>query len=128
MLKVALVVLVSTAALALGRQWSEEEGDGGGLMVEGSVPLPCSCNSHPKLIDLGHESWPRYVTAVECRYESCWTSPYRCRERTYPVKVLRRRDDVDQMFAPPDRNLPEELRPSWKFVSVPVVVACHCSS
>ncbi|XP_046673087.1 prothoracicotropic hormone [Homalodisca vitripennis] len=90
--------------------------------------LPCSCENTPGLLDLGRQYYPRYLPTMECGGPgACWPGPYHCRPRHYEVKVLKRRDPVEEISRRDDLSLPETLRGEWKFVLVKVTVSCECS-
>lgn len=89
--------------------------------------IPCSCEAVEKLLDLGKEYFPRYLPSVGCNSRTCWRGPYRCKQRKYGVKVLKKQDQADKINETRDLSLPESLRPIWKFVLMPVTVACVCS-
>ncbi|XP_014239433.1 prothoracicotropic hormone [Cimex lectularius] len=87
---------------------------------------PCLCPpSNEKLVDLGRGHYPRYLVTLVCEPNRCHKSAYVCSSLPYKTRVLKRREEDDD--SRPDASLPQSLREEWKFVHVPVVVACVCS-
>lgn len=51
------------------------------------------CESRIKWIDLGPDYFPRYLRTVECVAKYCWYGHYKCKPRSFTVKILKRRRD-----------------------------------
>lgn len=51
------------------------------------------CESKIKWIDLGPDYFPRYLRTVECTSKYCWYGHYKCKPRSFTVKILKRRRD-----------------------------------
>lgn len=51
------------------------------------------CESRIKWIDLGPDYFPRYLRSVECTSKYCWYGHYKCKPRSFTVKILKRRRD-----------------------------------
>lgn len=51
------------------------------------------CDSAIKWIDLGPDYFPRYLRTVECITKYCWYGHYKCKPKSFAVKILKRRRD-----------------------------------
>lgn len=51
------------------------------------------CESKIKWMDLGPDYFPRYLRTVECTSKYCWYGHYKCKPRSFTVKILKRRRD-----------------------------------
>nr|CAI5838384.1 unnamed protein product [Callosobruchus analis] len=75
------------------------------------------CKQRIKWLDLGPDYFPRYLKSVECLSETCWFNIYKCRPRSFAVKLLKRRRDRCSAAPVDDRRgtsgLPRELRELW---------------
>lgn len=89
------------------------------------------CKSKVKWIDLGVNYFPRYLRSVECLNKYCWYGHYKCKPRSFTVKLLRRREDKC-VFAKPGTKigvigLPHDLRELWVWEERAVNFCCECS-
>ncbi|XP_018573878.1 protein trunk [Anoplophora glabripennis] len=89
------------------------------------------CKSRIKWTDLGPDYFPRYLRSVECLTESCWFNMYKCRPRSFTVKILKRKRDRCVPSAQGPRTgasgLPRELRELWVWEEKAVNFCCDCS-
>ncbi|XP_044258306.1 prothoracicotropic hormone-like [Tribolium madens] len=91
-----------------------------------SRPMPCSCGIEFRLLDLGHQYYPRYLHTGVCKSELCG-GPYRCNERHYKVRVLKQKDPQNPEVIKPSMTLPDTLKGTWLSEIITVTVACECS-
>ncbi|XP_059485437.1 uncharacterized protein LOC132202501 [Neocloeon triangulifer] len=112
-----------------GKQWPKRS----------SYDSPCVCVESQGLVDLGDGHWPQVVPVRQCGVggqsmvtvvrTSC-VSPepvdgYSCTQRTYGIKVLRRREGPTSR-APQGRDtIPPELRDDWEFIERRVNSSCE---
>lgn len=90
------------------------------------------CKSRIKWTDLGLDYFPRYLRSVECLTENCWFNMYKCRPRSFTVKILKRkRDRCVPLEQPATRigvsGLPRELKEMWVWEERAVNFCCDCS-
>lgn len=106
-----------------------------------AAPVPtyetCVCAESVGFHDLGEGHWPQVVPSRECGFgispisKLCrvLTEPedgFVCKQRTYAVRVLRRRDGPVQQSAGHSRDmLPLELRDEWELVERHVNSSCE---
>ncbi|XP_015840872.1 prothoracicotropic hormone [Tribolium castaneum] len=90
-----------------------------------SRPMPCSCGIEFRVLDLGHQYYPRYLHSGVCKSELCG-GPYRCIERHYKVRVLKQKDPRNPEIRP-SMALPDTLKGTWLSETITVTVACECS-
>ncbi|VEN42209.1 unnamed protein product [Callosobruchus maculatus] len=88
------------------------------------------CKQRIKWLDLGPDYFPRYLKSVECLSETCWFNIYKCRPRSFAVKLLKRRRDRCTAAPDDDRigssGLPRELRELWVWEERAVTFCCDC--
>lgn len=58
---------------------------------EGGKLRPWECKPRIKWVNLGQDSFPRFLRTVECTKSSCFYQRYTCQPRSFTVKMLRRR-------------------------------------
>ncbi|KAK4881648.1 hypothetical protein RN001_004967 [Aquatica leii] len=51
------------------------------------------CETKMHWIDLGMDHFPRYIKSVECSGGNCWFGKYRCKPKSFAIKLLRRKKD-----------------------------------
>lgn len=89
------------------------------------------CESKISWIDLGPEYFPRYLRSVECVTKLCWYGHFKCKPRSFTVKLLRRRRDMCTMAKPGTKigvaGLPESLKVLWVWEERAVNFCCDCS-
>ncbi|CAH1155123.1 unnamed protein product [Phaedon cochleariae] len=91
-----------------------------------------NCRSRIKWTDLGPDYFPRYLRTVECLADRCWFDMYRCRPRSFAVKILKRRRDRCVAAAPGAgkvgvAGLPRDLRELWVWEERAVSFCCDCT-
>lgn len=82
--------------------------------------------------DLGVDYFPRYLRSVECtERERCWYGHFRCKPRSFTVKILKRRRDKCLAAAPNTRiginGLHPDLKRLWVWEEHAVNFCCDCS-
>ncbi|KAI4458849.1 prothoracicotropic hormone isoform f [Holotrichia oblita] len=82
--------------------------------------------------DLGLDYFPRYLRSVECtERERCWYGHFRCKPRSFTVKILKRRRDKCIEAAPNTRigtkGLHSDLKRLWVWEEHAVNFCCDCS-
>nr|CAH7735476.1 unnamed protein product [Callosobruchus chinensis] len=88
------------------------------------------CKQRIKWLDLGPDYFPRYLKSIECLSETCWFNIYKCRPRSFAVKLLKRRKGrctaapVDDSSG--SSGLPRELRELWVWEERAVTFCCDC--
>ncbi|KAG5890407.1 hypothetical protein JTB14_026288 [Gonioctena quinquepunctata] len=89
------------------------------------------CKSRIKWIDLGPDYFPRYLRSVECLADKCWFDIYKCKPRSFTVKILRRRRNRCVTAAPGTKigmaGLPNSLKELWVWEERAVSFCCDCS-
>ncbi|KAJ3664598.1 hypothetical protein Zmor_000153 [Zophobas morio] len=90
-----------------------------------SRPMSCSCGIDFRILDLGHQYYPRFLHTGVCKTDICG-GMYRCLEKYYKVRVLKQRDprspEIKTSVA-----FPDNLKGTWQPEMVNVTVACECS-
>ena len=97
------------------------------------------CSSELVWRDLGDDHFPRYLRTVVCTQARCYFQAYRCRERSFTVKVLKRVSDecvpvyganatrmVDGRRQPGAGVLPLRYEQDWVFEERAVPFCCDC--
>ncbi|CAH1155153.1 unnamed protein product [Phaedon cochleariae] len=84
----------------------------------------CSCHINYQAVDLGRGYLPRYIQIGACKNDSC-EKHYQCVEKTYKVKVLKRKgvkttEDASLM------SVQNNFQDFWTIEIIPVVVSCEC--
>lgn len=97
-------------------------------------PIPAKqwhCEARITWTDLGPNYFPRYLRNVECLQKSCWFGHYKCKPRSFTVKLLRRRNHMCTNVLPGTKvgivELPQELRLLWVWEERAVTFCCDCS-
>jgi len=97
----------------------------------------CVCTESQGVHDLGDGHWPQVVPSRQCGIGSNPLSKqklcnaetpedgYFCKQHTYTIKVLRRRDNPLQDSGQGRDTLPPELRDEWEFVERRVNSSCE---
>lgn len=90
------------------------------------------CESKISWMDLGPDYFPRYLRSVECLSKYCWYGHYKCKPRSFTVKILRRRKDMCTVAKSGTKvgmtGLPQDLRVLWVWEERAVNFCCDCSS
>ncbi|KAJ8963504.1 hypothetical protein NQ314_005583 [Rhamnusium bicolor] len=90
------------------------------------------CNSRIKWTDLGPDYFPRYLRSVECLAENCWFNIYKCRPKSFTVKVLKRKRDKCIIAGSGTKtgisSLPKELKELWVWEERAVNFCCDCTN
>lgn len=93
-----------------------------------SAQRPWTCRSHIRWLDLGDEYYPRFLRSVECAKQSCWYGHFKCRPRSFMVRILRRRTGkCVEMANSEDSYLPTDMRALWTWEERPVNFCCDCA-
>lgn len=101
--------------------------------------LPWMCKWHIRWVDMGQDTFPRYMRSVTCSEKSCWFDRFTCHPRAFFVPVLKRKNSrcfamqhlVDEIF-PLSRkryqgkHLPPELQEEWVFEQRAANFCCEC--
>lgn len=94
-------------------------------------PRQWECESRISWLDLGPDYFPRYIRSVECLSKYCWYGHYKCKPRSFTVKLLRRRNGVCTVAKPNTRigtvGLPDDLSVLWVWEERAVNFCCDCS-
>ena len=85
------------------------------------VDLPWTCRCNYRLVDLGENVIPRYVTDAECVSGSCWYGHYYCLPIETQQTVL-----VGHSLNCVDRRLPVDLRNKYVLQTISVKAGCRC--
>ncbi|KAL3277448.1 hypothetical protein HHI36_012796 [Cryptolaemus montrouzieri] len=89
------------------------------------------CESEIIWKDLGPDYFPRYLRTVECTSQKCWFNTYKCKPRSFTVKILRRKKNRCVFSEPGKRiglsGLPKDLRQLWVWEEHAVNFCCDCS-
>ncbi|XP_017776032.1 PREDICTED: protein trunk-like [Nicrophorus vespilloides] len=83
----------------------------------------CSCGRENRFVDLGPNTYPRYIADMVCNAGGCGI--YSCRPKTYKLWVMKRRTSGASAFSDLD-PIPMELRANWSGLGVLVTVDCEC--
>lgn len=90
------------------------------------------CESQIKWTDLGPDYFPRYLRSVECLEKNCWFNIYKCRPRSFTVKILRRKRNRCVTPTPGTQigvsGLPNDLKQLWVWEERAVTFCCDCST
>ncbi|CAH0559248.1 unnamed protein product [Brassicogethes aeneus] len=89
------------------------------------------CKSTLVWTDLGPDYFPRYLRSVNCLSEHCWFKIYKCKPRSFAVKILRRKRNKCVPLKPGTKigseGLPMELKELWVWEERPVNFCCDCT-
>lgn len=109
----------------------QEVPDGSRRRRSAQKPRQWECESRISWIDLGPDYFPRYIRSVECVSKYCWYGHYKCKPRSFTVKILRRRREVCTVAKPNTRigtvGLPDDLSVLWVWEERAVNFCCDCS-
>ncbi|RZC31756.1 Noggin domain containing protein [Asbolus verrucosus] len=90
------------------------------------------CKTKIEWTDLGPDYFPRFLRSARCLSEKCWFGFYKCKPRSFTVKLLRRKrhfcasiDEGESKvgFA----GLQNELRELWVWEERAVNFCCDCT-
>lgn len=89
------------------------------------------CESRITWIDLGPDYFPRYLRSVECTSKTCWYGHYKCKPRSFTVKILRRKTGRCTVAKAGNKigvvGLPSDLRELWVWEERAVNFCCDCA-
>lgn len=99
-----------------------------------AMPRPATqweCISKVIWKDLGPDYFPRYLRTVECITKVCWYGHYRCRPRSFTVKLLKRRRNRCITAEPNTKigtnGLHKDLKQLWVWEERAVNFCCDCA-
>lgn len=67
------------------------DSNGGHAKPEIFKTRPWECSSIINWIDLGLNYFPRYIRSIECIAKKCWYGHFKCKPKSFTIKVLRRK-------------------------------------
>lgn len=90
------------------------------------------CQSKIEWTDLGPDYFPRYLRSVVCLYGNCWFGLYKCKPRSFSVKLLRRKRGFCDDRSESDHKvgltgLPKGLKELWVWEERKVNFCCDCT-
>lgn len=86
------------------------------------------CKSEIKWTDLGMDYFPRYLRSVECLTNNCWFNMYKCKPRSFTMKLLKKRSSYKpNSLTVGVPGLSTELRKMWLWEERTVNFCCDCS-
>ncbi|CAI9740244.1 Hypothetical predicted protein [Octopus vulgaris] len=91
----------------------------------GERRLPWQCTSRHTWRDLGNNYFPQYVRSVRCLSKRCWFDHYRCRAKSFRVKVLVRKSD-SCVPVPVSEQSNSHYEHLWVFKERSVTFCCEC--
>ncbi|XP_043269930.1 prothoracicotropic hormone isoform X2 [Venturia canescens] len=93
--------------------------------------VSCPCETQYDILDLGLDSYPRYLATARCTPKTCYNKFTPCRLIHYKVHILRQRDtgvesdrSEEQQQYVEQIALPESLRLKWEMKPIKIAVAC----
>ncbi|CAG9863899.1 unnamed protein product [Phyllotreta striolata] len=89
------------------------------------------CRSRIKWTDLGRDYFPRYLRSVECLSHDCWFNLYKCKPRSFTIKILKRMRNKCATAGPGTKignvGLPRDLKEMWVWEERAVNFCCDCT-
>lgn len=101
-------------------------------MTENQSKRLWECEYKVVWMDLGPNYFPRYLKNVECIAKYCWYGQFKCKARSFAVKVLRKKRNVCANMGNPRRKegtigLPDNLKKVWVWEERAITFCCDCS-
>ncbi|KAB0800680.1 hypothetical protein PPYR_06419 [Photinus pyralis] len=89
------------------------------------------CETRVRWLDLGMDYYPRYLKSVECESKVCWFGRYKCKRKSFAIKVLRRKTDRCMVAKVGTsiglEGLPLDLREMWIWEERALSFCCECA-
>lgn len=93
---------------------------------------PWQCDKKIVWMDLGLDYFPRYLRTVECTKHTCFYGHYRCKPRSFTLRLMRRKAglcaQMDQDRKIGVAGLPLQLRELWVWEERAVNFCCECAA
>ncbi|XP_054711058.1 protein trunk-like [Uloborus diversus] len=102
----------------------------------GKTPWTCPWYIH--WVDMGSDTFPRFMRSVTCSTATCWFGRLTCRPKAFVVVILRRKrtrcwaddEQIEQLFpmreVRGESKLPPELKEEWVFEERAANFCCEC--
>ncbi|EDV98875.1 protein trunk [Drosophila grimshawi] len=109
------------------------EGGGGGGHGKPEVfkTRPWECSSIINWIDLGLNYFPRYIRSIECIAKKCWYGHFKCKPKSFTIKVLRRKTGScihvsDKLILITSEKYIDDYTQLWIWEEIAVNFCCEC--
>ncbi|XP_026461997.1 protein trunk [Ctenocephalides felis] len=93
---------------------------------------PWQCEKRIQWLDLGPDYFPRYLRSVECTKHTCFYGHYRCKPRSFTLRLMRRKAGLCAQLEPDKKigvaGLPLQLRELWVWEERAVNFCCECAA
>ncbi|XP_060651034.1 protein trunk [Drosophila sulfurigaster albostrigata] len=92
---------------------------------------PWECSSIINWIDLGLNYFPRYIRSIECIAKKCWYGHFKCKPKSFTIKVLRRKPGScihvsDKLILITSDEFINDYTQLWIWEEIAVNFCCEC--
>ncbi|KAH8408154.1 hypothetical protein KR222_002348 [Zaprionus bogoriensis] len=92
---------------------------------------PWECSSIINWIDLGLNYFPRYIRSIECIAKKCWYGHFKCKPKSFTIKVLRRKPGScihvsDKLIFITSDEYTNDYTQLWIWEEIAVNFCCEC--
>ncbi|KAH8263204.1 hypothetical protein KR044_005808, partial [Drosophila immigrans] len=92
---------------------------------------PWECSSIINWIDLGLNYFPRYIRSIECIAKKCWYGHFKCKPKSFTIKVLRRKPGScihvsDKLILITSDEFTNDYTQLWIWEEIAVNFCCEC--
>ncbi|XP_033150573.1 protein trunk [Drosophila busckii] len=107
------------------------EGGGGYGKQEVFRARPWECSAVINWIDLGINYFPRYIRTIECVAKKCWYGHFKCKPKSFTIKVLRRKPGScihvsEKLVLITSDKFLNEYAQLWIWEEIAVNFCCEC--